>query len=60
MIEKGRSVYEPAGPANEALSSWYVRNLVQRTIDQAFKASPPADDGSPEASGAGNRRRSNV
>ena len=60
MIEKGRSVYEPAGPASEALSSWYVRNLVQRTIDQAFKASSPADDGSPEASGTGNRRRSNV
>ena len=37
MVETGLSVYEPAGPANEALSSWYVRNLVQRTIDQAFK-----------------------
>ncbi len=60
MNEQGRSVYEPAGPASEALSSWYVRNLVQRTIDQAFKASPPADDGAPETGGTGNRRRSNV
>ncbi len=60
MDETGRCVYEPAGPANEALSSWYVRNLVQRTIDQVFKASPAADDASPDACGTGNRRRGNV
>ena len=60
MDETGRCVYEPAGPASEALSSWYVRNLVQRTIDQAFKASPASDDASPDARGTGNRRRGNV
>ncbi len=60
MVETGRSVYEPSGPANEALSSWYVRNLVQRTIDQAFKAPPAADEASPDAGGTGNRRRGNV
>lgn len=60
MVETGRSVYEPAGPANEALSSWYVRNLVQRTIDQAFKVSRGADEASPDAGGTGNCRRGNV
>ena len=60
MAETVRSVYEPAGPANEALSSWYVRNLVQRTIDQAFKVSPAADEASPDTGGTGNRRRGNV
>ena len=60
MVETGRSVYEPAGPANEALSSWYVRNLVQRAIDQAFKVSPGADEASPDVGRTGNRRRGNV
>ncbi len=60
MVEADRSVYEPAGPANEALSSWYVRNLVQRTIDQAFKVSPSADEASPDAGGTGNRCCGNV
>ncbi len=60
MVETARSVYEPAGPASEALSSWYVRNLVQRTIDQAFKVSPGADDESPQTGGTGNRRHGNV
>ncbi len=41
MAAPGNSVYEPEGPASEALSSWYVRNLVQRTLDQAFRLAPP-------------------
>ena len=41
MATEANPVYEPEGPASEALSSWYVRNLVQRTIDQAFKLAPP-------------------
>ncbi len=36
VVETARSVCEPAEPASEALSSWSVRNLVQRTIAQAF------------------------
>lgn len=52
MATEGNPVYEPEGPASEALSSWYVRNLVQRTIDQAFKLAPQpagrADAGPPE------------
>ncbi len=52
MATKGDPVYEPEGPASEALSSWYVRNLVQRAIDQAFKLTPPqagsADAGTAE------------
>ncbi len=60
MDETDRSVYEPAGPASEALSSWYVRNLVQRTIDQAFRASPTVDEAPPDPRGTGNRRRGNV
>ncbi|MBC6440006.1 MAG: hypothetical protein GDA49_06270 [Rhodospirillales bacterium] len=30
-------IYEPPGPVNEAFASHYVRHLVQRAIDQAFK-----------------------
>ena len=47
MTGAGNPVYEPEGPASEALSSWYVRNLVQRAIDQAFRLAPAPADGAP-------------
>ena len=56
MATEANPVYEPEGPASEALSSWYVRNLVQRTIDQAFKLAPPPTgraDGGPAESRTG-------
>lgn len=34
-------LYDPPGPVSEAFASHYVRRLIQRALDQAFKLSPP-------------------
>jgi len=34
-------MYDPPGPPREAFASYYVRHLVQRAIDHAFKLSDP-------------------
>ena len=48
---KGLLVYDPPGPVSEAFASHYVRLLVQRAIDQAFRlSSPPAHADSGEQS----------
>lgn len=37
------TIYDPPGPPSEALASFYVRRLVQRAIDRAFRLHPEAE-----------------
>ncbi|MBT5435520.1 MAG: hypothetical protein P8Q36_05525 [Alphaproteobacteria bacterium] len=50
MIKATNPVYDPPGPVNEAFASYYVRHVVQRAIDQAFKLSTPASSPATERS----------